>query len=62
MSKQITLTKKEKKEIPLLLMSIGEILIRKMDDGVEAPQLEGTFEITNMGVKISFDIRAEKSD
>ena len=62
MPKQIKLTKKEQESLPKYIQAIAKILLSKMDDGVERPELEGTMHIEEDGREVVFSIIAQKTE
>jgi len=60
MGKQLEFTKIEQGIITESIKSLGEILLRKMDEGVERPALEGNMDVENEDRVVKFEIIAEK--
>lgn len=60
MGKQIEFTEQEQKIVTDAIMAINEILLLKMDDGVESPTLEGTMDVDNEDKKVVFSFVAQR--
>jgi hypothetical protein len=60
MGKQLELTEKEQKRVSGAIMAISEILLLKIDKGVERPELEGILNIDNEDREVIFSITAQK--
>ena len=62
MGKQLSFTKAEQEDIKVALMAISKILFKKMDEGVEAPCLEGTNTVVNEDKMLAFEIVATRKE
>lgn len=62
MGKQLSFTKAEQEDIKVALMAISKILFKKMDEGVEAPHLEGTNTVANEDKMLAFEIVATRKE
>ena len=60
MGNQLEFTEQEQKTVTDAIMAINEILLLKMDDGVESPTLEGTMDVDNEDKKVVFSFVAQK--
>ena len=60
MKKQLEFTEQEQKTVTDAIMAINEILLLKMDDGVESPTLEGTMDVDNEDKKVVFSFIAQR--
>jgi hypothetical protein len=60
MGKQLEFTAQEQKTVTDAIMAINEILLLKMDDGVESPTLEGIMDVDNEDKKVVFSFVAQR--
>lgn len=60
MKKKLTLTKKEQKQFSDCIMELSEILFNKMDEGIEAPEVEGTNSVDNEDKIFTFSFKASR--
>ena len=61
MSKQLDFTEKEKDDISLATKILAEILLRKLDEGVDRPTIEGSITMKGEGKEVVFEVTAQKS-
>lgn len=61
MKKQLKFTEEEQSTLTNAIMAINEILLLKMDEGVESPTLEGTMDVDNENKQVVFSFVAQKS-
>ena len=59
MGKKLDFTDNEQNIVTNALMAINEILLLKMDEGVTAPELEGTMDIDNENKQVVFSFKAQ---
>jgi len=55
MGKQLEFTEFEQEVVTELVKSLGSILLEKMDEGVEAPSIQGSMDIESEGRVVTFD-------
>ena len=60
MKNQLEFTEHEQNTVTNAIMAINEILLLKMDDGVETPALEGTMDVDNEDKKVIFSFIAQR--
>lgn len=60
MGKQLELTKAEQEIIHENLRQIAVILLNKMDNGVDKPEIKGNLVVKNENRVIEFNIKAKK--
>ena len=58
--KELDLTKHEQEMITNAIMVVSEILLLKMDEGVESPTIEGTMDVENKDKEVLFAFTAQK--
>lgn len=61
MGKQLEFTAKEQRTIVKAIMKVNEILLLKMDEGVDAPTFDGEMDVANEDKKVVFSFEAKKS-
>lgn len=61
MGKQLKFTDDEQKTVTDAIMAINQILLLKMDDGVERPELDGEMLIDNEDKKVVFSFVAQRN-
>lgn len=59
MGKHLDLDKVEQQEIADMLMSIAATLFRKMDEGVNEPEIVGTWEVKDVNRIVEFSFKAK---
>jgi len=59
MPKQLKFTKAEQKIITDSIAAISQILVHKMEGGIENPCLEGTMQIDKENTKVDFSFTAQ---
>jgi len=59
MGKQLEFTEFEQELVTELVKSLGSILLEKMDEGVEAPSIQGSMDIESEGRVVTFKLTAK---
>lgn len=57
---KLEFTEQEQSKVTNAIMIINEILLLKMDDGIETPTLEGTVNVDNEDKKVIFSFVAQR--
>jgi hypothetical protein len=62
MGNQLSFTKSEQEDIQVAIMALSQILFSKMDQGVEAPCIEGTNTVEDQDKILFFEITARRKE